>query len=169
MTSQISDRRFVFDLDGTLLDTRQAVKEAYRAAGVEMPDECWGLPWREWLTMPNAAEIHKRKNVYYYKTVSIYAKRMPLFSIALQGQYPVITGASWVAVEHVLLMFGKLNVCLREADFDAKIQWLDERKPGTYVDDLPEARQRVKEATEWKVMSPEECLQWFSRRAKIPV
>ena len=40
---------YLFDLDGTLVNTRLAVKEAYRQVGIEMPDDAWGKPWTEWL------------------------------------------------------------------------------------------------------------------------
>ena len=41
-------RVFVWDLDGTLLDSRDAVRRAYLEAGVVMPDDAWGKPWQVW-------------------------------------------------------------------------------------------------------------------------
>lgn len=39
-----------FDMDGVIADTREAVREAYRQVGVEMPDEAWGRPAHEWVS-----------------------------------------------------------------------------------------------------------------------
>lgn len=43
-----STRSFVYDLDGTLIDSKPFVFEAYRLAGIEMPPEMWGKPWHVW-------------------------------------------------------------------------------------------------------------------------
>lgn len=57
-----------FDVDGTLVDTRWHVTEAYRRAGVELPDDAWHRSWEEWLPAlvgDEARMIHSRKNREY--------------------------------------------------------------------------------------------------------
>src|SRR5262245_21811883 len=134
MTSPISDnfrQPWAFDLDGVLVDTRRAVVEAYKYVGVDMPDGAWGLPYREWHTVHNADELHKKKNTYYYKTVGLFAKPMPLLKVAESWKYPVLTGASHTAVEIICLKFAmNLFVPLRGASLDDKIKWLKSHRPG---------------------------------------
>jgi len=55
----------VFDLDDTPFFTRDAVRKAYVRAGVIMPDDMWGKPWRFWTT----AEVHARKIREYEKMI----------------------------------------------------------------------------------------------------
>ena len=43
----------VFDLDGTLADTRDLVRRAYDLVGVHMPEHAWGLPAEAWLAAHN--------------------------------------------------------------------------------------------------------------------
>jgi hypothetical protein len=59
---------WVLDVDGVVADTRSAVKLAYKAAGVEQPDDVWGLSWKFWLPSivgDAAPEVHKLKQTYY--------------------------------------------------------------------------------------------------------
>lgn len=101
----------VFDIDGVLMDTKQAVFEAYKRAGVLMPPEAWGKPWNEWLPRRvnpfRAEEIHKAKNDIYPTLLSEYSK--PLSGSVLAREYidqnvevKFITGSSLVAAEVVL-------------------------------------------------------------------
>lgn len=56
----------VFDLDDTLFLTREAVRRAYAKAGVIMPHDMWGKPWRFWTTR----EIHAKKVRHYEDMVA---------------------------------------------------------------------------------------------------
>jgi phosphoglycolate phosphatase-like HAD superfamily hydrolase len=59
---------WAFDVDGVLAATRSAVKLAYQAAGVEQPDDVWGLSWKLWLPSivgDAAPEVHGLKQQYY--------------------------------------------------------------------------------------------------------
>lgn len=61
----------VFDLDGTLIDSHNAVRLAYRLAGVEPPKDFWGKSASDWLpSVCNfddklASDVHKRKQEIY--------------------------------------------------------------------------------------------------------
>lgn len=59
---------WVFDVDGVLADTRECVREAYAVAGVEQPDDVWGISWKLWLPAivgDRAAEVHAAKQEAY--------------------------------------------------------------------------------------------------------
>lgn len=64
----------IMDVDGTVIDTREQVREAYARAGVIQPPETFHLPWEEWLPdaaggMFAATRVHKRKNQIYHKVL----------------------------------------------------------------------------------------------------
>lgn len=157
---------WVFDLDGTLVDTREAVRRAYEYAGVTMPADAWGRPWHEWLTGPDASRKHAVKNQVYMKTLGLFGRPLPLLQLVEEGGYPVITGASHIAVETIIIKWApRLNVALRQATLEDKVRWLGRRVPGAYVDDDVRCRQIIEEKTRWQVLTPEECLRLFSPRA----
>jgi phosphoglycolate phosphatase-like HAD superfamily hydrolase len=60
------------DLDGTLINTRGLVVEAYRLAGVNPPDEAWGRRWQDWL--PNAVGGYARALTTHTSKTQIYVK-----------------------------------------------------------------------------------------------
>ena len=160
----------VFDLDGTLVDTKKAVFEAYRYVGVNMPEDAWGKNWREWLTGPDAEKLHKAKNTIYLKTVGLYAQPLELLPFVEKAGYPVITGASMIAAETIAIKFApKLRIALREATLDMKAKWLNDRRPGVYVDDDVRARSFIEEKTKWKTWDPDQCLQSFLQPEPIHV
>lgn len=104
---------YVFDLDGTLVDSRDAVQAAYEEVGVQMPEHAWGLPWRMWLpelcggSVPRAMEVHLLKNQVYLQHPE-RLRELPLAALArvIQGRLglhiAVHTGASLIAAEFVL-------------------------------------------------------------------
>lgn len=60
----------LFDIDGTLINSRDLNVQAYRRVGVEMPDHAWSLRWQTWLfdlvgSRERAEQIHTAKvNTY---------------------------------------------------------------------------------------------------------
>jgi phosphoglycolate phosphatase-like HAD superfamily hydrolase len=56
---------YVFDLDATLVDSKDAVMRAYRLAGATSPEDGWNLPWTMWC---GVAE-HSRKCEIYSKMI----------------------------------------------------------------------------------------------------
>lgn len=55
-----------FDIDGTLINTEELNKRAYKLVGIDMPDYAWGLRWQTWLidivgSKERAMEVHTSK------------------------------------------------------------------------------------------------------------
>tara|TARA_R110000824_G_scaffold58288_1_gene157709 strand:- start:3433 stop:3933 length:501 start_codon:yes stop_codon:yes gene_type:complete len=139
---------YLFDLDGTLVNTRLAVKEAYRQVGIEMPDDAWGKPWTEWL---NNKFAHDAKAKIYPDVLKEFAEPLPLYRYVQQTQAPVITGASRDAVRAINDMFGSLNVIITCATRQRKVeiiqQYIHEKKDDiTYVDDDIQMHKEIKKA-----------------------
>jgi len=147
----------VFDLDGTLVDTREAVRLAYAAAGATMPEWAWGRPWHQWLF---DSKVHARKNELYPEYIQRYAQALPLLQVALDHDVPVITGASVEAVRAIRARFGPISVVLNGAGLQQKIDYLNWRAGrGTYVDDDVHARAEIERRTRWEALSQQSYLQ----------
>lgn len=157
---------WVFDLDGTLVDTQKAVRVAYARAGVNMPEGVWGKPWRQWLPLVtiNAEFAHLTKNLHYPSALTSHAKELPLLRHARRMRAPILTGASESAAFAVSLRFfgiPPLNIVLTEAMLLDKILWLNKQTSAseiTYVDDDSTARAVVANNTRCRVLTPEEAL-----------
>jgi hypothetical protein len=104
-------------LDGVLIDSRRAVKAAYYAAGIEVPPESWGKPWREWLIdacegdEAEARRVHDLKNEHYPVAILREARRLPCAALAeslYEVELPVyvITGASRDAAMSCMMFLG---------------------------------------------------------------
>lgn len=103
-----------FDMDGCLVDTREAVEWAYWFVGVKMPTTAWGKPWHEWLPdyvgdPETAAQIHNDKNEVYLKMLDTAALTvlppMHVLEKAVQEStfgVGVLTGASEQAARKIL-------------------------------------------------------------------
>lgn len=153
---------YVFDIDGTLVNSRRAVYWAYSQAGIEMPEEAWGRPWHDWLIdccggdESRALDIHRLKNKHYLEGLDRFADPTPLAAMARQmvdSNYPVyvITGGSQEAASIVLKLLGiDLSVLYDTGlSYATKAQalealWLNSFPRGVYFDDF-----EVKVPTGW--------------------
>ncbi len=112
MTSSTSPiKRFIFDLDGTLFDTKGLVVLAYLRAGVDMPPEAWGQPAQAWLPQivgKNWKATHRLKTTEYLKLLS--KQRPPMLSAASMLRNArgvgitchILTGASQQSTQLIL-------------------------------------------------------------------
>lgn len=91
--------RFIFDMDGTLVDSMRAVKEAYRQAGADWKPEYWGLTAREWGCPP---EVHEMKKRLYPTALRRLGRRLHAANLLEVVQGEILTGASLEAVHAVL-------------------------------------------------------------------
>jgi FMN phosphatase YigB (HAD superfamily) len=150
---------WVFDLDGCLVNTRAAVKEAYRCAGVEMPEDAWGKPVGSWCT----PEQHVLKNQYYGDCLARLASPGPAFMLwkSLTG-FPriILTGASHEALRLNLLHYPEL---MSAHNVQAGLTWLQKRDEllrlgkGFYIDDDREVGEEITKDT-WFTFIPAEML-----------
>ena len=141
MSESSSVKRLVaFDLDGTLVDSREAVELAYRIAGVTMPDGAWGKPWQEWLDDP---DVHCRKTIIYINLIQLGKVNVNAEVkkwITRSNIHPVVlTGASETAAVMLLnQMFqpSEFTVAGTSMSTAAKIAYLQSHTEiSTYVDD----------------------------------
>jgi phosphoglycolate phosphatase-like HAD superfamily hydrolase len=130
---------FVFDLDGTLIESEAAVRAAYQAAGVTMPPGVWGAPVGDWCT----PEQHAAKQEAYPQMLQQHAsggRALPLWRWIPATGRVIVTGASeasalaalrWLDIPHHFL-------ALTGADADAKARYISARmashNPVVYVD-----------------------------------
>lgn len=143
-------KRYVFDLDGTLFDTRNLVRQAYLAAGVIMPDDAWGKPAGQWLPelvgFKRWHSVHERKtDIYLHMLRRDPPPRTPaasaMIELALSGvETYVITGASREAALTLLSGFQPYHYRLIGANCDrslkiTKIRMLGRAHECVYVDD----------------------------------
>lgn len=140
-----------FDLDGVLIDSRRAVEMAYIEAGAELRPSDWGRSASEWMGRfpPDTAEkIHRMKQHYYPKMLSLYAN-------PLAGSYVaqllakdgigvwVLTSASLISAVDALRFLGIYNICevVRSVPRSRKItalqRWSIDHRVRCYVDDDP--------------------------------
>lgn len=148
---------FAFDLDGTLVDNKKAVKRSYEKAGVTPPEDFWGKPSKEWLRDPSATY---RKNRIYTEIAPLLNIPLPTLDIYLANYpSPIITGASQdgavttlksclVPFDPTLLYTG----CTAEDKADI-LNNLSEK--GTYYDDRKLVVEFLRENTSWRIVHVE--------------
>lgn len=162
----MTDALAVFDVDGTLFDSRPAVAWAYAVAGVHYPPEAWGRPWREWLprvtgSLEKARLVHAHKEDVYLEMIGsrpiavlpagevlTELARDPHWSIA------VASSASEAVVSRLLSGIGVDLQSLEHiagADVSTKRDFVARLAPGFarafYLDDLPAASSIVCEGS----------------------
>ncbi len=141
---------YAFDLDGTLIDSREAVLESYRAVGVEPPPDFFMRSWHEWLS---DSTLHDAKNRVYIQKLSLI-KPLPLIRLYFDlGQPSILTGASSVAVDMIAKAFGlKRRMIYPELTLVDKIKMMNNIKEGGIMfEDQLEAAQRMRSETKWVI------------------
>ena len=90
--------KFIFDMDGTIVDSQKAVRIAYKKAGLVVPEDAWGKTAREWDCPP---DIHEMKCRLYPAVLLSTGRRMHAADFLETVHGSVITGAGLPAVEAV--------------------------------------------------------------------
>lgn len=118
-----------FDLDGTLVETEEALARAYEDAGATYrPNE----PWRYWCT----PEQHAHKNRVYPHYLSRFGRVTPLGELFDPLDPVILTGASDASVVTVRRCLGlRLRYAITGLDHESKINWLQRLGVEWYVDD----------------------------------
>lgn len=103
-----SDLLLVSDFDGTLINTEDAVREAYaRARGEKFSEEewaaVWGRPWSDWCSR----EVKERKDRLYKESLIRHASLTAFGTIVNWNNLMILTGASRESVLLCIDMFFK--------------------------------------------------------------
>jgi len=149
---------YVFDLDGTLIESERAVRAGYMAAGVTMPPDAWGKPVGAWCTPAQ----HTEKQRVYREMLHLHAtpgRAVPLWHSLPHASRCVATGASMssaiAAMEflgldpHELAVFG--------ADHLAKVEFIRAQMSDTpvlYVDTDYTVAKTVQEQARCAIVIP---------------
>lgn len=108
----------IFDIDGTLADTREATAQAYARAGVRYYDRDFGLRWQDWLpervgTHTLAEQVHSAKTQHYVQILQeTGARELPAAHLARRlSETPAVrigfaTGASVASASAILRCLG---------------------------------------------------------------
>jgi len=132
--------RWLFDMDGTIVDTHRALRMCYRKAGITMPEDAFGKRWQEWCP----EDIHREKIRLYPNFLREYVRILPAADLLRLTRGAVLTGASHQAVNAVQFIIGDFDVEGQNCTEDEKIaimiahhypkltgeplMWVDDRK-----------------------------------------
>lgn len=148
--------RLVFDLDGTLIETREANLAAYRSIGIEPPGDFHIRPWQEWVSPEN----HEKKQDVLPRFMLEHSKLLPAHAIlaAMAGECncQVLTNASDRTLEIVRVLFPVFRryTIRNNMSPDMKLEFLKSRAAsGIYFDDNEELVERVRKETRWQAVS----------------
>ena len=139
----------IFDFDGTLVNSRAAVEEAYRRVGSPMPAGAWGKPWAEWCT----EEAHRAKTMLYPRLIKEYVTVRPTFTeLFVPWQGTILTSASYrglIAVWYELALGSPFpSIMGTSQSASGKINLLaraHKERPVIYFDDDMEFARRVRD------------------------
>jgi hypothetical protein len=128
--------RFIFDMDGTIVDSYLAVRAAYKKAGLALPEDAWGKTAAEW-DCPQA--VHEMKKRLYPTILRSHGRRLHAADLLEIVHGHVLTGASIEAVDAVRKFLGfKFDVVGHSCNQDRKInilRQLSREHKIIYVDD----------------------------------
>jgi len=153
--------RYAFDLDGTLLDTKDAVRQAYVDAGVSPPLDFFGKPFVEWFkgTEEEAKALRKAKAAAY--RTRIYegmVTALPLLSLyrhlaATDRQPIILTGASYESVYLLAEKFRlQVGTILAGCGVKDKASFLNQYDTaGIMFEDNVESSKYLRAATGWTI------------------
>lgn len=103
----------IFDMDGVLVDTKEANRMAYEAVGVTMPENAFGKPWTDWLIDAvgnnlDEADLRHRAKTDAYGAMIPYINTLPPASL-MDGLMStgkvfvgIVTGAARTTAEAIL-------------------------------------------------------------------
>lgn len=133
--------KLVFDLDGTLVSTREANLAAYRSIGVEPPENFHVRTWQSWCTH----ESHERKQDALPQFAD-RIRKLPLSHLFIRATVRntnnlstfILSNASRRSFSIIFQAFpflGQARTFFIEYDQEKKLSWLRDNGPGIYFDD----------------------------------
>lgn len=129
---------YAFDLDGTLVDSRDANLAAYRMIGVEPPEDFNVRPWGEWTTKA----IHDAKNIMFEQFAADHIHALPLMELARECGGHVLSMCSrpCMAMIRRLVDFGpNIDNVVHSMSIMDKVDYLSDLGTGIYWDDSAKA------------------------------
>lgn len=129
---------WVFDLDGTLLNTAELNRQAYETVGVKIPNYAAGLPWTEWLpeycggNVEIAATIHRQKTYIYLRQLietDIAGMELPALEVAQEiyadnpTRVRILTAAATLSTRRLMNRFR-----MDTAEYRAELQYNERRR-----------------------------------------
>jgi len=141
-------------MDGVLMDTRRAVEEAYRAAGVPIPEGMYGIPYREWMpaivgSVEESDRIVETKNLLLPEMLDRYGSVLPPTRVARElldsGAVAVVLTAASPAATHIVLErtgLEEIPVVLRCTP-QRKLEMVRWWSVSSYIDDLDHLKEDV--------------------------
>lgn len=137
-----------WDLDNTLIHTREANLRAYMSLGVTPPQNFHRIHWSEWTT----TAAHEEKGRIIGKFLSQFAEITPMFSIYTQVGGPILTATSDQVLQFIRSAWPIFTAAhiIRCATPDQKVAALQSISPGVYVDDDQYTIDLVRKQTAWK-------------------
>lgn len=144
----------VFDLDETLVSTREAHRAAYRAAGIPVDEERDHLPARFWLHRNDLGKL-RAKHEAFPEFLRVLGKRLPAMGIFAQAaSSQILTGTSFESVVALRGAFDELRSARVQYAMgpEDKIRWFLCRAPGLYFDDNANFVARVNQETTWRAI-----------------
>ncbi len=141
---------YAFDLDGTLVDSRATVLQAYRLVGVEPPPDFFYRPWKEWL---HDEEKHQQKNAVYLGMLK-HVKPLPLMSLYHTLICPrlIMTGASKLAAMAIATKFSlDQRSLIYELSVEDKIRRMNAMRSGIMFEDQLDAATKMRKETQWTI------------------
>lgn len=143
--------QLIFDLDGCLVDTREAHRMSYEMAGVRfIPSDFYHTSSHGWAT----PEQRRLKAGFYEENLHKHGKLLPAADILFQFGGLVMSGCSKESVDALLKVFpefGSIGI-MCEFSLDEKIKYLNLHDPGMYFDDWSVMLDRVRGETKWKAI-----------------
>jgi len=140
--------KLVWDLDGTIVDTKAANEWAYESLGVKPPKDFYERHWSEWTD----ESVHQRKGWITAHYIRMLGKPGPVMQLWINNGGTILTSASEATVNAVRDTFpvlGSADIRWGKTLQD-KIDWLNgQEEPGCYFDDSLRTIQRVREDTKW--------------------
>ena len=143
--------QFVYDFDGLLVETKAAIKQAWRLVGVTPPKDFWKRHWRTWCD--DEALYEKRNQVFIAKCLPLI-KPLPMLQLAAATGGLILTSGAQYRVVACLSHLGVTN-CMVKCGLDVK-QKAEElnsfKKPGVYFDDNWEHVSTLRTLTQWHIV-----------------
>lgn len=145
----------VFDLEGTLVSTREANRRAYMLCGVTPPDDFHIRPWQEWCTRKQ----HEDKQDVLPGLMREHIALLPCFYVVYSKTGGlVLTNAAERSLNAICDAMPVIRTwtIYPEHTPEMKLSWLKSRPTGVYFDDNTKLIEKIRRETRWQTVDVSE-------------